>query len=113
MKVERRFGRSLAWLFACVAGMWALVVLAFVLVPDHNPPGQCEGIGFGCSLTPRDGVLLGSVVFGVPISVGTVVIGTFWVAFWHTRWSAVATGLSGFALGLVVSVGLAAGLTAG
>lgn len=113
MEVERRFVRSLAWMFGAVAVPWVLAVVAYGLAADSNPPGQCEGIGFGCTLTPRDSVLFAMVFLGVPITAGAVVVATFWVAFWHTRWSAAATGLSGAATGLVVSVGFAAGLTAG
>ncbi|TFV50463.1 hypothetical protein [Blastococcus sp. TF02A-35] len=32
-----------------------LVVAGTLLLPDENAGGQCEGIGFGCSLTPADG----------------------------------------------------------
>ena len=113
MEIERRFGRSLAWMFGCVGAVWLVAVMAYVLLPDHNPPGQCEGIGWGCTLTPRDGVLFAMMFLGVPITVGTVVIGTIWIAFWHTRWGAMATGLSAFAAGLVVCIAFAAGVTAG
>ncbi|MEG9226669.1 hypothetical protein [Aeromicrobium sp. Sec7.5] len=113
METERRFGRSLAWMFGGIGLLWAAAVVAYALAADSNPPGQCEGIGFGCTLTPRDSVLFAMMFLGVPITVGTVVVGTFWVAFWHTRWGAMATGLSALATGLVVSVAFAAGLMAG
>ena len=28
------------------------------LLPEHNASGQCEGLGFGCTLSPADGVVL-------------------------------------------------------
>jgi len=49
--------------YALVLGFfWVLpAVLVAVLhwvLPDHNRPGQCEGLGWGCTLTPADSVLL-------------------------------------------------------
>ncbi len=35
-----------------------IVVAAHLLLPDHNASGQCEGIGFGCTPTPADTVVL-------------------------------------------------------
>ena len=36
----------------------AAVVVAHLLLPDHNASGQCEGIGFGCATTPADTVVV-------------------------------------------------------
>jgi hypothetical protein len=35
-----------------------LVGLGWLVLPEDPPPGQCEGIGFGCTLSPADSVLL-------------------------------------------------------
>ncbi|RBY96632.1 hypothetical protein DQ237_08415 [Blastococcus sp. TF02-8] len=61
---ERRPGtRAYGYL---LGALWllplVLVVVGALVLPDENADGQCEGIGFGCSLTPADGVgLLGAV----------------------------------------------------
>lgn len=31
-----------------------LVLVGSLVLPDENASGQCEGIGFGCTLTPAD-----------------------------------------------------------
>jgi hypothetical protein len=35
--------------------------------PDFNRDGQCEGIGFGCTLTPHDSAQLLVTVIGLPL----------------------------------------------
>ena len=47
--------------------LWLLVVIvcwgfAWVVAPDANAGGQCEGLGFGCSLTPQDSLALAAFV---------------------------------------------------
>ena len=48
--------RPYAWALGL---LWLLPAAGFttwiLTAPDHNSDGQCEGIGFGCTLTPRDG----------------------------------------------------------
>lgn len=44
---------GILWLLPAVA-----VLIGYLVLPKHNPPGQCEGIGFGCTLTPADTVVL-------------------------------------------------------
>ncbi len=90
---------------------WTLVVLgpgvlwcgaAFVvglLLPADPPPGQCEGIGFGCTLSPRDTAWFAAAYVGVaavPIGTLTSVLaaslapaGRRWVA---SLWSIGAMG---------------------
>jgi len=34
----------------------ALLLLLYLTLPDYNASGQCEGIGWGCTLTPADGI---------------------------------------------------------
>ena len=51
--------------------LWVLPILAVVvgyLVLDHNvPPDSCEGIGFGCELSPADTMVLWAMIVGVPV----------------------------------------------
>ena len=46
--------------------LWALpatlVLVLHATLPDENPNGQCSGIGFGCTLTPSDGILALGIV---------------------------------------------------
>ncbi|MGZ4775716.1 MAG: hypothetical protein ACXVYW_10480 [Oryzihumus sp.] len=59
---------------------WALpaVVIAGYasMAPTHNISGQCEGIGFGCSLTPHDSaIMLGMMAAPVLLVVGLLAMG--------------------------------------
>ena len=45
---------SVAGLFWVVPGLALLV--GYLTLPGYNASGQCEGIGFGCVLTPKDRV---------------------------------------------------------
>lgn len=42
--------------------LWVLpalaVLLGYLLLPDHNTSGQCEGIGWGCTPAPSVGIVL-------------------------------------------------------
>jgi hypothetical protein len=55
---------------ATLAGWYGAVILAVVVMiatlPDYNSDGTCEGIGFGCHLTPRDGALF-LALYGIPV----------------------------------------------
>jgi hypothetical protein len=54
-------GRGLAWATVFTLGPYVLailVLLAWSWSSDQPPAGQCEGLGFGCTLTPRDGAVL-------------------------------------------------------
>jgi hypothetical protein len=56
---------------ATLAGWYAAVIVAVAVLigtlPDRNTDGTCEGIGFGCALTPRDGMLLLAIVYGIAL----------------------------------------------
>jgi hypothetical protein len=53
----------------------ALVWAAHELLPDENLSGQCTGIGFGCSLSPADGVLfLGMMAAPFLVAAGLVAV---------------------------------------
>ncbi|GAA1232680.1 hypothetical protein FB474_2951 [Oryzihumus leptocrescens] len=73
--------RKSPWPYVVIALLfWALpaVVIAGYasMAPTHNTGGQCEGIGFGCSLTPHDGaILLGMMAAPVLLVVGLLAMG--------------------------------------
>lgn len=62
--------------------LWLLPALlvggAWLVLPKDLPPGQCEGIGFGCTLSPADTALLLGVLAGPTLAtlgvVGVVVV---------------------------------------
>ena len=58
--------------------LWGLPLLLVLglhySLPRTNPDGRCDGIGFGCTLPPADGVLLlGMFAAPVLLLVGLVV----------------------------------------
>lgn len=68
----------LLWILAGV--IWVLpavvVFLAVNLLPDTVPPGQCEGLGFGCTPAPNtQALLLGYLYYAYAIPGGIVVLG--------------------------------------
>lgn len=54
--------RSLRPYLVVLGVLWLLpaatVAVLHLSLPDHNAGGQCEGLGWGCTLPPADGVLL-------------------------------------------------------
>ena len=61
---------GLLWLLPALA-----VTIGYLVLPKRNPPGQCEGIGFGCTLTPADGVVfLGMLAAGPLVAAGLVAV---------------------------------------
>lgn len=42
----------------CWVAPLVLMLVLHVVLPDHNPNGQCDGIGWGCVPAPSDGVVL-------------------------------------------------------
>jgi len=53
---------GLLWIVPAV-----LVVVLHVTLPDHNASGQCSGLGFGCTPTPADTVLVLGYVAALPL----------------------------------------------
>ncbi|HEX7131378.1 MAG TPA: hypothetical protein VF228_02320 [Iamia sp.] len=41
---------------------------------DTRPADECEGIGFGCSLSHRDGVEFLAVVYGTPVVIAVTMV---------------------------------------
>ncbi len=87
-----RTGARSARLYWMVLGLlWGLPavigLVAWLALPDENASGQCEGIGFGCTPTPKDSVLLLAIVV-VPVMglLGAVAVGLIAVRrWWHDR----------------------------
>jgi hypothetical protein len=78
---NNRSRRPYVWALAL---LWALPAVAFsawiLTAPDHNPDGQCEGIGFGCTLTPHDGaVFLATLSTPVLLLAGALTCLVIWV----------------------------------
>ena len=77
-----------------------------LLLPADPPEGQCEGIGFGCTLSPRDTVWFAAVYVGaaaVPVATLVSLVAAILVPEGRRR-AAVVGGLSAMA---AVLVGLA------
>ncbi|MCA0146461.1 hypothetical protein [Blastococcus sp. LR1] len=77
--------RAYAYLFGV---LWLLPLLLVgagtLLLPDVNADGQCEGIGFGCSLTPSDGVQF-LVLLAAPLLLVGGVAGALLLAVLRTQ----------------------------
>lgn len=54
--------------------LWAGWAAWFLTAPDANPGGQCEGLGFGCTLTPRDVATFVGLIGLAPLSVLVLVV---------------------------------------
>lgn len=92
--------------------IWAsVVVLASAMLPDVLPEGVCEGMFFGCQLTPRDEMLFTGAVAGVvavPAAMIVAAIAGIVGRGRHGRRTTRVLGvLSGFAL-IAVVLGLLA-----
>ena len=67
------------WPYQCVMGLfWAVpagaLLLAYLVLPDHISR-QCDGIGFGCMVTPKDGtVLLAMYVYPLLVIAGFLIM---------------------------------------
>lgn len=76
------------WLGTMFAGYVLLptlfVLIGFLVLPDHNPSGQCEGLGWGCVPTPKDSILFLGIMwmYVVPVVavVTFVVLALLWAA---------------------------------
>jgi hypothetical protein len=69
------------WTLFILWGLPILAVLVGYAVLDHDvPPGSCEGIGFGCTLSPADALIFWAMIVGVPVLVPAGAIGLVVVA---------------------------------
>ncbi len=54
---------------------YATVLAAvYLLVPARPPSGGCEGLGFGCSLSARDGLIFVALVFAPRVVTGAYLV---------------------------------------
>jgi hypothetical protein len=61
--------RGSLFVLATLAVLWLCWLAWFLAAPDRNPGGQCEGLGFGCTPTPRDVASFAGLVGLAPLSV--------------------------------------------
>ena len=74
METSTRSARPYLWALGIVWGLPALAVgVGYGVLPKHLEGGGCEGIGFGCSLTPADAVLFLGVLASGPLLVAGLV----------------------------------------
>jgi hypothetical protein len=63
--------------------LWGLptcgIVIGYLLLDKDVPPGSCEGIGFGCTLSPADTLMLWAML-SLPVFVTAGVVGVIVVA---------------------------------
>ncbi|MHC6175218.1 hypothetical protein [Glutamicibacter sp. X7] len=89
------------WTMLCVAGIAvAGYFLALWLAPDVNASGQCSGIGFGCTLTPRDALLFFGFLLALPVLIGLIIFGGATAALLLRR-----TRMHPVLIGLISSIG--------
>jgi uncharacterized membrane protein YhaH (DUF805 family) len=104
--VQRSSGRAFGYV---IGALWVLpavlLVLGSILLPDTNAGGQCSGLGFGCTLTPRDSVAF-LAFFATPVLLVCGVVALVLLAVLRARnagFRAAAPSLQAFAVvGLVV-----------
>ena len=59
---------------AALVALWVFWAAAWLVAPDRNPGGQCEGLGFGCTLTPQDLTEFAGLLLLAPFSVLVLVV---------------------------------------
>lgn len=47
---------------------WLVWLAWWLVAPDRNPGGQCEGLGFGCTPTPKDVATFAGIVGLAPLT---------------------------------------------
>ena len=76
---ESRSKRERRGPFLFIVGAWALAVIAVIIwwsvSPDEHANGTCTGIGFGCTPSPKDTIVLLGLFYGLPLSLGWWVVG--------------------------------------
>jgi hypothetical protein len=115
MSTHRRTGaagRGVLWCTAFTLVPYLLAVLALLLwawPQDTVPAGQCAGLGFGCTMTGRDGALL-LVLISAPFA--ALATGVAWLLVLllqltpARQWAGALQG--GVAALAILAVGLAA-----
>lgn len=85
--------------------VWVIVITTAAMLSSPDvPEGRCEGIGWGCELSPRDGIaLLGFVGGAVLVPAVTLVLGIVTLLRpVDRRRQTVVGGVAGFAMAVVV-----------
>ena len=79
------------WPYLGVAGLFwglpgGLLLVGYLTLPDYISSG-CEGIGFGCTLTPKDGTVLVAMFLYPPVvGAGLLIMGVIAMArAWRHR----------------------------
>ena len=80
--------------------VWTGLLVARGLAPQENAGGQCEGIGFGCTLTPQDAWTFGLLIVGLPVTAAALVIGTGWIVWRRSDPGVVLRGVVAAVVGL-------------
>lgn len=70
----RRPSRGSLVVLVALVVLWLIWLGWFLLAPDRNPGGQCEGLGFGCTLTPQDLAEFAAVILLVPFTVLVIAV---------------------------------------
>ena len=75
MEPVTRSARPYLWALGLLWGLPALAVaVGYLVLPHELEGGGCEGIGFGCTLTPADTVLFLGVLAAGPLLVAGLVV---------------------------------------
>ena len=56
-------GKTALWVFAAHVAVLGLCIGGIYTQPDTVPAGQCEGIGWGCTTSPRAEAFLALIFF--------------------------------------------------
>ncbi|MFC4137846.1 MULTISPECIES: hypothetical protein [unclassified Microbacterium] len=94
--------------FLTMLVLLALPIVAFAIAvnaaPTVHADGSCTGIGFGCTPSPHDGLLLFGFLFGLPALLVTVAIGALLNGLFlkRSRWHGIVIGL----LSTVIAIAL-------
>jgi hypothetical protein len=111
-RTSRTTGRPYVLLLGLIALAAAAYLLATGLAPDRNASGQCEGIGWGCTLTPRDTLLFLGFLGAIPALAIMLIVGCAVIATGIRRGVRSGPGLAvlGFCCGILACALVLAGL---
>jgi hypothetical protein len=70
----RRPARGSFVVLVTLVVLWLIWLGWFLLAPDRNPGGQCEGLGFGCTLTPQDLAEFAGIILLAPFTVLVIAV---------------------------------------
>ena len=70
----RRAPRGSLVVLAVLLVLWACWLVWALVAPDANANGQCEGLFFGCTLTPHDAARFVGALVLLPLGVLTLLV---------------------------------------